>query len=98
MPNKDILLTVILLPLGWLSCRPRGHEMCIIHSYQSPILHSVLNKVKNTNISDPTKIVKNTLLELRQYRGNLVQTKEQYQYIYRSIIEHLENDINNSKM
>jgi len=60
-------------------------------------VHSVLHK-SHKIISNPALIVKNTLLELRNDRANLVQTKEQYQYIYRSILEQLESNINKPKL
>jgi len=48
-------------------------------------VHSVLNNIFSS--TDPAHLIQNTVLHLRNGRPGMVQTKDQYKYCYRSILE-----------
>jgi len=54
-------------------------------------VHSVLNNVQALKCPD-SQLIKNTVLQLRSSRCGMVQTKDQYQFCYRSIIEVLSEE------
>jgi len=56
-------------------------------------VHSVLNNINGS--ADPAHLIQNTVLQLRNGRPGMVQTKDQYKFCYRSILEGLVQENNN---
>jgi len=63
----------------------RSGTFCTIHSY----LHLLRENVKNNN-DLPELSISGTVLNLRKERAQMVQTEEQYEFIYRTIFKEFE--------
>jgi len=50
------------------------------------ILAHIINELKNFPGGDPEVNVSSTLVKMREQRTNLVQTSDQYELVYRSVL------------
>ncbi len=74
----------------------RTGTFCLIHEFFS--VTNLILKGSHDIIDTETFSIKNLLLEMRKHRSKLIQTPDQYQFCYTTIIQKLNDIINNNKI